>query len=610
MFKRFKPFSLNNLKVSQKLFMIYLLCVLLPILAINIIFVRWTIKNLTNQWKKEININFDVYVANIRSIIDDTLYFTNILYSDEKLNEYLNRNYANENDYFDIHSEYLRPTIYQAKNAYPQIEDVEIWHNNPTIPLSDGFSYINNNVRQTEWYKLINSSNKSVIIVPTFSEDSWRVSIIRKLDYYDRMFGEQDENAQHTYKKILKVDINLSSFISIIRYNFFDGELYLLDSKNHILGSNTLFEYYMMKPLITFDYNKYDKNEYMIFQRNLNKINLLNNWKIVGIFERNYVTGILKKPILFFIFVALISLIVATVSIYFISRSFSIRLSILSKHIRKNAKKKDFSIIEINEGNDEIGETIREFNNMSKKIKELIEKEMLAKIQRQNLEIERKQAEINALQSQINPHFLFNTLESIRMRSIIKNEKETAEIIKYLTKTLRRLIYWGNDVITIEDELKFIDEFLRIQNYRLGEKLTFEIYADEDVKNLRIPKMTIQPLVENSCIHGIEEVEGNGYVKVKVYKDADKLLITVEDNGRGMKEEEIKTLFDNIYCEKNDSKSIGLKNVYRRLQLFYNDKFTFSIDSKYKQGTVIKIGILLNNDIIYKTVENEEKSNV
>lgn len=84
---------------------------------------------------------------------------------------------------------------------------------------------------------------------------------------------------------------------------------------------------------------------------------------------------------------------------------------------------------------------------------------MLSEIQRKTLEIEKKQAELNALQSQINPHFLFNTLDSIRMRSVLKNELETAEIIKYLTRTLRRLIYWGNDITTVEEEIGFVEDF-------------------------------------------------------------------------------------------------------------------------------------------------------
>jgi len=344
---------------------------------------------------------------------------------------------------------------------------------------------------------------------------------------------------------------------------------------------------------MVFNYKNYDEKKYILFEKKLTNINLMNDWKIVGVFERSYITNITNKSIKFIILIAFLSLVVATISIYFISRSFSIRLGLLSKHIRRNAKKQDFSLIEVREGNDEIGDVIREFNNMTKKIKELIEKEMMAKIQRQNLEIERKQAEINALQAQINPHFLFNTLESIRMRCLIKNEKETAEIIKYLTRTLRRLIYWGEDTVTIEEEAKFIEEFLKIQNYRLGEKLQYKIRIDESIKDIKIPKMTIQPLIENACIHGIEEIEDQGSIKVEVFPVGKIIRVVVEDNGRGMKDEEIKNIYDSIFNNKSTSKSIGLKNVYKRLQLYYNGNFDFKIDSKYKRGTTITIDLPL-----------------
>lgn len=206
---------------------------------------------------------------------------------------------------------------------------------------------------------------------------------------------------------------------------------------------------------------------------------------------------------------------------------------------------------------------------MARKIKELLEKEIKYELRQKELALEKKQAEINALQSQINPHFLFNTLETIRMRSMLKKEFETANAIKLLAKLLKRSIRWENDLITIEEEISAIYDYLEIQKYRFGEKLKFEIEVDEDVKSTKIPKMTIQPLVENACVHGIENSKGEGRIVVKVLKEGDMIAIHVEDNGKGLEDDKITELLRSVKGLSSDKvSSVGLKMFLEDLNFF------------------------------------------
>ena len=158
------------------------------------------------------------------------------------------------------------------------------------------------------------------------------------------------------------------------------------------------------------------------------------------------------------------------------------------------------------------------------------------KLREQESDLARKNAELLALQSQINPHFLFNALESIRMHSILKGENETAEMVQRLAVMERQNVEWHDDAVTIEEEEEFIDAYLQLQSYRFGERISFNIDISEDCKKILIPKLTLVTFVENACVHGIESKSSQGWIFVRVYKNDDQLFIEVEDTGDGMDE--------------------------------------------------------------------------
>ncbi len=598
MLKKFFKFSkerlldkLDNLSVRKKLLLVYILCVLIPTIVSHFIFTIFIVKNLQQQKITQIKSAFNILNTNVKRVIDEAILYSNTLYTDDLLNDMLDIDYQGMEDFYSNYVQYLRNRIYQGRNVYSNIARVTIYTNNPTILNSDGYRKLN--VQEVkDWYEKVINNQQGIVVIPTSDNsvngEEGYVSLIRNLNQYEQRSTSTGNNSKYT--KIAKIDIYLSSFFNSINFEVFGGEIYLLESNNRIIAAHTYNNLIFTKPFVKFEASKFVPKGSYVFVNNLD-ITLLSGWKLVGVFSRSYMMGEIYRAIEFILLISLLSLIFATFLIRLITSSISNRLELLERHIRK-VKKQRFEILTCKEGNDEIGNLIREFNNMTVRLKELIEKEMLSEIQKKTLEVEKKQAEINALQSQINPHFLFNTLDSIRMRSVLKNELETAEIIKYLTRTLRRLIYWGNDITTVQEEINFVEDFLKIQQYRFGEKLTYEIFVEEDAKNCLIPKMTIQPLVENACIHGIEEKEDDGKVTVRVKKEGIKLMIEVADNGIGMDEKKLEELYANINNPLYD-KSIGLKNVYRRLMLYYNDNAEFYIESSIKKGTKVIIKLPL-----------------
>lgn len=235
---------------------------------------------------------------------------------------------------------------------------------------------------------------------------------------------------------------------------------------------------------------------------------------------------------------------------------------------------------------DEIGQLTQAFNHMSYKIKRLIKDVYVVDIQKKELELKKKQAQLEALRNQINPHFLFNVLETIRMRSVVKKEYETAEMIENMANILRKSISWGRDWVTVREEIRIVMSFLNLQKYRFGDKISYDIQVDKELYEKTIPNMIILTFVENAFKHGMETKRENGKVNVQIIKEEEWMKICIRDNGPGIEEQTLMKLFESLNKEEEWG-NIGIKNVYYRLKMLYGNRFIFQIFND--DGTVVKI---------------------
>lgn len=216
-------------------------------------------------------------------------------------------------------------------------------------------------------------------------------------------------------------------------------------------------------------------------------------------------------------------------------------------------------------------------------------------LREQETVVARKNAELLALHSQINPHFLFNSLESIRMHSLLKQENETAQMVEHLAKLQRQYTEWQQDNICIENEMEFVKAYLNLQKYRFGDRLSFELDVDDDCKKLLIPKLTLVTFVENAVVHGIESKTTPGWIFVRISRDDAITTIEIEDTGTGIPEEDAKELLfkmrnANIGMLKEKGR-VGIVNACLRLKMITDNKVTFDLDSEQGTGTLVQIGI-------------------
>lgn len=260
----------------------------------------------------------------------------------------------------------------------------------------------------------------------------------------------------------------------------------------------------------------------------------------------------------------------------------------LMESMKTLAKDNEYPRVKI-VSNDEIGMIGLEYNKMAENIETLIEKVY-------KMELTQKQAELEFLQMQINPHFLYNALDTISWMALAKGNMDVSEITIALAELLRATIK-KESFITLREEMNTVKDYLLIQQERFGDKISAEYFVEEDAYSCMVPNFILQPVIENAIIHGLEPKIEKGKVSINISIQDEFLTFLVEDNGVGMDEKEILDLYKK--CRENNTKqSIGLKNVYRRLLLCYGEASMLKIESKKEQGT--RISFLIPRNISKK----------
>lgn len=237
---------------------------------------------------------------------------------------------------------------------------------------------------------------------------------------------------------------------------------------------------------------------------------------------------------------------------------------------------------------DEIGRIGAVFNTMVQENNRLIEQTYLLTIQKQA-------AELAKLQAQINPHFIYNTLNTIQWAAIDKNDEEIADLAYSIGQVFRLSLSRGNDLIPVAAEQELLDFYLSLQKRRFGDRIAYQLVFQDETLMYRIPKLLIQPLVENSSVHGARDANTPIHIDVRVEKCADHIRICVKDDGRGIPKSILQLLPENLTEETsaNSHSSFALSNIAKRLKLYYGQDYVFQIESTLDVGTTILIEIPL-----------------
>lgn len=244
---------------------------------------------------------------------------------------------------------------------------------------------------------------------------------------------------------------------------------------------------------------------------------------------------------------------------------------------------------------DEFGIMAESMNSMLDAVHNRSEELRISETRRLNAELARQQMEILAYRNQINPHFIYNTLECMRGIAFYRGAPEIAEMTQSLSGMLRYAVK-GEGGALLEEEIRYIEEYYRIIQYRFGERIIFRIRVPEKLRELRVIKLCLQPLVENSVSHGLEMNTEQGIVDISGYREKDTIILQVQDNGEGMDNmmlqqirERIKKVYTSEDTLSETEQHIGVLNIARRLFLNYGDKSGMMIESVRKKGTLVTL---------------------
>lgn len=389
---------------------------------------------------------------------------------------------------------------------------------------------------------------------------------------------------------VLMIEVSPEVFSSILVYNKNDFEnqyTFIMDKEGKVLCSNKgIDEEWAEQMMRIFGEGK---RRFNIVRENqkyytCGQYNGLTGWTVFYTLANRYIFPGAKDMQEFLYKIVIFCTISATLLIVALSYTLTKPINRLSEAMKK-VQEGDFSVRIMNRNHkDEIGKLTDSFNFMTDKIEVLIREVYQEKIAQKN-------AEMEALQAQINPHFLYNTLDSVNWMLIDKGDFEISEVIVSLGDLMKYCVDKHNSMVPLEMEIQYVLSYLKIQKNRLEDKLNYEIQVADDVRHWMVPKLILQPIVENSILHGIDQAKAAGQVLITAKEYEGVLSITVKDNGTGMTPEELRHLCDTLEDENDRSSSIGLRNVERRIRLHYGEEYKLFIESTIGRGTRVVVRI-------------------
>jgi two-component system, sensor histidine kinase YesM len=596
-----KKFSLSfdNISIRRKFILVYIFCIFLPVVAGGIVWMAFTSQAMQQNATHYLNQTFELAASDFNILTQTAVNIANQVSADKSLLNDLSKRFSTPAEHYDLYWNSLRNrfNMYQVSN--PDISEISLYIDDPHFINTDYFRVLDKTTRKSEWYKLASESASNIVVYPgstAIADTPYRnrLTIIRKISA---------PNYLNNVTNYLLIELKLDRVIAKLNQENGSMDTYLTASDNKIIWGMqyTNNNFNGIAPVLELP----PDNKYYILQDEIGPKPYFDGWRITGVYDKYQ---IYKRQFVVLAYILLITLTLAAFSVFLIwsvLNSMRYRLSALSNHIKKVREDHLEPLLLHNTGQDEVGWLITAFNNMIAEINDLINDVYKLEMQKKSIEIENIRAEYQYLQAQVDPHFLFNTLNAILVFCVKNEYIELSSVISSLAKLFKRMLTTGSDLITVPEEIDFIDKYLAIEKFRFGDKFEYEIQiAPEVIESKRlIPKMSVQPIVENACKHGLQSsIDDNRRLIIKAEIEDKALVISVKDNGSGMDKEKVEAILNKLENPETEMKAeietrnemesgVGIQNVYRRMIMNYGEMFHFTIHSAPEHGTEIILRI-------------------
>ena len=635
--------TMNDFNLKKKLHILYIYCMLIPLIITDSVILFIVVQSERVEQRHVMENDASAVIYNLSREVENAAMKAKNIYMNGYIEEFLNRQYETPLDYVTGHQAFMKNSLFETSMGTDNTV-VTIHADNDTI-INGGHFIRLSDVRETEWYRYLQEAGNNSVLY--FYYDQWKSSavqprrsvlFIRKLNF----------SGQDSCEKIVTIEMDYSSLVRNLDNMNYESEIYICKDNQILLSNNGYnqpgWPFSEWKENIQPDYQK----EYSAYGEHLQiavckrsrgiraqiwnhmplivflvLINTVMPWILMRLINRSFTARVeeLSKAfdhvdadhlqeisyvrgkdeigslMLNYNHMAsrlndLIQAVMPWILMRLINRSFTARVEELSKAF-DHVDADHLQEISYVRGKDEIGSLMLNYNHMASRLNDLIQTVYKDRLREQEMDIARQNAELLALQSQVNPHFLFNALESIRMHSILKKEYETADMVGKLAVMERQNVDWSTNFVRMKKELEFVEAYLGLQKYRFGDRLSYELDIEPECEDIQIPRLTVVTFVENACVHGIESKTASCWIFVRVYRKHEDIWIEVEDTGSGMDEDkvaEIKEKMCNVSIEKLREKGrVGIINACLRLKMITDNKVCFHIESEVGIGTTIQI---------------------
>ena len=577
------------MKLREKMFLLYIIGGILPMLFIGIYLILGTNRLLINQAKQAEMVELELLGSETEELLSTINTASKTFYFNEKLEEISRKQYR---EYQEIVNDYHAYTEFEDfGNFYNRMVSwVSIYLENDTIAENAHFRREDEEVRIEPWYKRVSEQDGGAV---------WqRMPLPLALNHEDtlvltRLLKTRKSEpvgvmAMYLRKERLREQLSSRTSPTVMVLNLDQeiiscGEPFLISEISAELSA-------WRNPGIAQGRLELEGKDYVITCYTMRLGESEDILQIVGLkaysdILQQTVHQISRSVIIFFI-----SVLLSVVLIRLFSQSFSTRVNQFRSQMQRAATG-NFDLKPSLGGSDEISDLYGYLGTMIGDIQRLLAEIYQERLHAEQLKTQQREAEFKVLASQINPHFLYNTLETIRMKARINHQAEIEELVKMLAKILRKNLRAGGQDVSIREEVELVESYLKIQQYRFEERIQYQIRLPENLQEYRVLPLILQPIVENSIIHGLETKEGIGHILIEVERVEDAILIAVEDDGLGISKDRLFEVQKEMESRNLNRTHIGVSNVHQRLRLKYGENYGLTISSIEGKMTRIVIRI-------------------
>jgi two-component system sensor histidine kinase YesM len=475
------------------------------------------------------------------------------------------------------------------------VDFVEIYTDNPDIHDYLEYRRADSDIRKTDWYRsALTQQSPFWAGIPGSDrgEDGWNICLIRRIP--------MQNSAWNAVLVIGLDDSFLKTRLSSKEY----GMALSIDRKNVVFASDPAFLGAAMSDLVPLDYGTpyYRYTGRSASQRSMAAVSQLQPYRSKSVFYVASFNDVIYPQIQRILFGLFLIFALAIIAPTLISRVFSLLFTRRVARLRSSmhtVSEGNYDIAPAFEGGDELSEIYRDLLHVVARVQDADRKVYAAQLQEKELERDQQAMRFQMLASQINPHFLYNTLESIRMKALAEGSRSTADAIKTLGKIMRYVL---NSSVTagevpLSESIAFAREYMSIMKFRFGERIGFHLEVGQEVDSDRVYVMPLlmQPVIENAVLHGLDEVEEGGSVDLAITREEDRLEIVIRDNGCGMDEKTLQSLRERISRDVSNEEArqtrhgLALHNIAERIRIRYGDAAGIRVDSKAGTGTTVTL---------------------